>query len=375
MSSKRMKCLQDGIFAKSTLKPIESVYNYNNEKEKIKLLISAGEWLTVSGLRRTGKTTLVRSTVSAMKETNTLYVDMWGVEEKREFDIFLERLRLEIKKIADRNRLKSILAKIESISFVGIKVDLRIKGEFTLIETLEKLSDKSKLVLILDEAQVALSSKKVTEFLASLHDRLAPNFSVIMVGSVVSMKNIISSKKVMPLYGRIGDEIVLEPLTPEKARNFLISGFEECGVSINEEIINAGVNIFGGFAGWLNWYGRRVVLELLSGKEIRPYNIIEIVEKEAQDQIYDEIARLLQNRKNIRTYLKIIKKTAIDEFVGISDLASFVKKDPSTVVFYLNHLLDMGLIKKEERYYTISDPMIKRLAKKPEFEKEVKIRI
>ena len=135
------------------------------------------------------------------------------------------------------------------------------------------------------------------------------------------------------------------------------------------------MNIFGGFAGWLNWYGRRVVLELLSGKEIRPYNIIEIVEKEAQDQIYDEIARLLQNRKNIRTYLKIIKKTAIDEFVGISDLASFVKKDPSTVVFYLNHLLDMGLIKKEERYYTISDPMIKRLAKKPEFEKEVKIRI
>ena len=369
-----LNCLKEGIFAKSTLKPINSVFNYEGEKNKIKLLVSVGDWATVSGLRRTGKTTLVRSTISAMKNTNVLYVDMWGTEERHEFDIFLERLRIEVKKLATRSKLKSVVEKIESISFIGIKIDLRIKGEFMLIDLLERLTKKTKLVLILDEAQSALNSRKVTEFLASLHDRLAPNFSVVMVGSVISMKKIISSKKAMPLYGRISDEIVLQPLSPEKAKKFLVEGFAECNVSVDDLIVDAGVNAFGGFAGWLNWYGRRVVLEVLSHREIDPYRVIKLVEKEAREQIYDEIARILLNRKNFRVYLKIIRETALMDFVTLSDLARATKKNASTIAFYIKHLKDMGILKKEKNYYMISDPMIRRLAKEPDFEKEIKIR-
>ena len=76
MSFRKIGCLKNGIFAKSTLKPMTSVFNYEAEKQKIKMLSSAGEWITVSGLRRTGKTTLVRSTASSMDKYTVLYVDM-----------------------------------------------------------------------------------------------------------------------------------------------------------------------------------------------------------------------------------------------------------------------------------------------------------
>ena len=375
MSFRKPECLKNGIFAKSTLKPISSVFNYDKEKQKIKMLSSVGEWISVSGLRRTGKTTLVRSTVTSMKKNTVLYVDMWGTEEKHEFNIFLERLRIEVKRLAEKNKLNKILSMLEGISFIGIKVDLRLKGEFILIDALESLSKKSSVTLIIDEAQIALGSEKVAEFLASIHDRFAPNFSTIMVGSVVSMRKIINSKNVMPLYGRMSDEIVLHPLSNEKARLFLVKGFEECGVAVDDTVIDVGVNAFGGFAGWLNWYGRRIVLEKLSKGDINPYRIVEIVEKEAQEQIYDEIARLLSDRKNIRLYLKIIKETAVEGFIGISDLAKVIKKDPSTVIFYLKHLISVGIVKKENQYYSIADPMIRRLAKHKDFEKEVKIRL
>ena len=282
---------------------------------------------------------------------------------------------MEVKRLAEKNKLKRILSMIEGFSFIGIKVDLRLKGEFVLLNALERLSKKTHIILIIDEAQIALGSEKVAEFLASIHYRFAPSFSTIMVGSVVSMKKTISSRKVMPLYGRMSDEIVLRPFDNEKAKMFLVKGFKECKVSVNDVIIDVGISTFGGFAGWLNWYGRRIVLEELSKKEINPYKIVKTVEKEAQEQIYDEIARLLSDRKNIRIYLRIIKETATEGFIGVSDLARATKKDPSTVMFYLKHLISVGIMKKEKQYYLITDPMIKRLAKHKDFEKEVKTRI
>ncbi|MEQ9714331.1 MAG: ATP-binding protein [Candidatus Asgardarchaeum sp.] len=369
-------CLKDGIFSKSTLKPLRSVFNYDQEKKKIQLLVSAGEWFTVSGLRRTGKTTLARSTVATINDIQTIYVDMWGAEEHREIDIFLERLRLGIKQLAVASKIKSILRKVEGITFLGIvKVELKLKGELTITEALESLAKKKKVVLIIDEAQIALRSRRVAEFLASLHDKLSPNLSVIMAGSLISMKKIISTNKAMPLYGRIGDELILNPLNVDSAREFLLKGFEECNISVTDDIIDIGVSVFGGFAGWLNWYGRRVVLELLQNRKIIPFKIVELVESEARGQIYDEIARTLRDRKNIRLYLKILNRIANSEFITVSEAAKLINRDESTAVFYLSQLSEIGLIKKEERYYTIADPMIKRIARNPDFEKEVKIRI
>ena len=61
------------------------------------MLIETGEWFTVAGLRRTGKTTLVRSIVHFMHVPN-VYVNLWELPNAT-FGSLMKRLLEESSKI------------------------------------------------------------------------------------------------------------------------------------------------------------------------------------------------------------------------------------------------------------------------------------
>ena len=371
-----MKCLEEGIFARTTLKPLNSVFNLDKEKRYIKVLVENGEWFTVSGLRRTGKTTLVRSVISAM-DVYSIYINLWGrTSERITLDIILEEITKMIKELAEKGRLKEILKYIDKVSFIGVTIQLKTKNQSALIETIKRLTKKKRVVIIIDEAEEMISDAKVFKFLAALHDELAPSLSVVLLGSVVSMKKMLSSSVSSPLYGRIGNEIILKPFDEANSRELLRAGFEQCNFQVDEELITEGALRLGGFAGWLTSFGRTVVIEHQKGADIKNIrDILETLENDAAKMIYEEIARILYGKKMLRGYIKIIKAAAENGYITVSEGAKIIERKPNTTLNYLRALVNNGILIKEKDFYKIADPLVRRVALKPNFESEVKLRL
>ncbi|MCD6514583.1 MAG: ATP-binding protein [Candidatus Odinarchaeota archaeon] len=371
-----MDCLETGIFARTTLKPLKSIFNLEREKQVVKVLIESGEWFTVSGLRRTGKTTLTRSVANTL-DVYPIYINLWKRgTELVSTDFILEEIVKEIQEISKRSKLKKILKYIEKISFLGVSVKLRLENQIRLTRALEELCKDKRVVLIFDEAEEMRHDTTIFKYLASLHDELSPRLSAIFLGSVVSMKSLLSSSTLAPLYGRLGEEIVLKPFNEIDSRKLLRKGFEECNTEVDEELIVEASLRLGGFAGWLTNFGRLTVLERRKGVKHPDLNkIIANLEEDTSKLIYEEIARILRGKKMISSYLKVIKFAAERGFITVSDASEILRKRASTAIVYLKQLVDYGIMTKSNSDYIILDPLVRRSALKPNFEKAVKIRL
>lgn len=168
---------------------------------------------------------------------------------------------------------------------------------------------------------------------------------------------------------------MLKPFDEIASRNLLKAGFEECNVPFDDEIIEEASLRLGGFAGWLTHFGRISVLKYLTGEKILFDNVLKQLEKEAILTIYSEIARALTERKRVTSYLRVLKYAAEMGEITVSTASKLLNKAPSTAITYLKHLVNRGLLKKENEIYKIADPIIRRAILRSEFEKEVKIRI
>ncbi|MGQ4834627.1 MAG: AAA family ATPase [Candidatus Asgardarchaeia archaeon] len=371
-----MDCLKNGIFARTTLKPLSSVFNLEKEKNSIKTLVKNGEWFSVSGLRRTGKTTLVRSVINTL-DVYPIYINLWRQKsELIDIELILEEIAKQLKEIIQRRKLQHLLSLIEKISFMGVSIKVKVESQTRLIEVIKELTKEKIVVLIFDEAEELKQDPTTFRYLASLHDELAPKLAAVFLGSVVSMKRLLNSSISTPLYGRLGEEIVLEPFNESNSRKLLREGFKECNVDIDEDLIIEASLRLGGFAGWLTSFGRHVVLEYRKGNKKPEFNkILNELEADASKIVYDEIARVLTGRKRVNAYLRVLKYAAENGVITVAETSRILRKVPSTAITYLKQLVDFGIMSKENSEYMIKDPLVRRIAMKPNFEKEVKIRL
>ena len=370
-----MKCLENGIFAKTTVKPLSSVFDLSDEKKVVSMLVNAGEWFTVSGLRRTGKTTLVRSVANSLNVI-PIYVNLWDIPvENVSLDSCFELIANSVRKVAENRSLRKVLKMVEKISFFGVSIDVKVKSQMSLTDAFRELCSKGKVVLIIDEVQELLRYSSAFKYLAALHDELAPSLSVVFLGSIASLKNVLERPESAPLYGRLSEEIVLKPFDETTSRRLLKAGFEECNVPFDDEIIEEASLRLGGFAGWLTHFGRICVLQHLRGEEVEFEKVLKHLEKEVIFTIYGEIARALTERRKITSYLRVLRFAAEMGEVSVSAASKLLGKAPSTAITYLKHLVNRGLLKKDGEVYRIADPMIRRAVLRSEFEKEVKVRI
>lgn len=370
-----MKCLENGIFSKTTMKPLSSVFDLDDEKNVVSTLVDAGEWFTVSGLRRTGKTTLVRSVANSLNIIS-IYVNLWDIPvENISLDSCFELLANSVRKVAENRGLRKVLKIVEKVSFFGVSVDIKVKSQMSLTDAFKELCSKNKVVLIIDEVQELLRYSSAFKYLAALHDELAPSLSVVFLGSTVSIRSVLERPEGAPLYGRLSEEIMLKPFDEITSRRLLKAGFKECGVPFDDEMVEEASLRLGGFAGWLTHFGRICVLQHLRGEKILFDNVLKQLEKEVIFTIYGEIARALAERKKITNYLRVLRYAAEMGEITVSAASKMLNKAPSTAITYLKHLVNRGLLKKENESYKIADPIIRRAILRSEFEKEVKIRI
>jgi len=371
----KFSCLEEGIFALKTLKSVENIYDREEEKKWLEAAFKSRAWFSVCGLRRTGKTTLVRSIAHALKSFEVVYINAWELPEEHSFEVFLERLKDGIIDILKRQKLKSALRKVSKVSFLGVSIEFREKAQLKLISSLNDLVNKKPLVIILDEAPYLLTLSTAQKFFAALHDTFAPNLVVAFAGSIITLKYIYERDETMPLYGRVEEELILEPFDEYTSKKYLEAGFEQCNLRPSQELIEKAVLNLGGFPGWLTLFGRISARKLLTKGEVETDKILTELEKRASLTIIAEVAKFLRFKRNFKVYLKILKKIAIDGETTLTEISRAISRDPSTTTFYLNQLMLYGIIKKENKKYRIVDPLLRRIIQKPNFEREVKARI
>ena len=220
--------------------------------------VEAGEPLIlVLGIRRIGKTSLVKSFLS---DRIGVYVDMRGV--RREADLY----RALSKGLSGSlGRLKGILQGIRGIKITGVGVEFKWRGRdsLSMLGLLEELNKAGKrITVIFDEAQRLRPPLLVEmrDILAYVYDNL-DNVSVVLTGSEIGLlRSFLGIENPeTPLYGRYAAELEVSRFSRELSMEFLKKGFQEMGIMVDGSILEEAVELFDGIVGWLVFFGRSYI--------------------------------------------------------------------------------------------------------------------
>ncbi len=283
--------------------------------------------VVVSGLRRTGKTSLMKAAVNEAKVKH-IWLDGRNFETREQFfTVFFEQL----------GALESI--KIENFSAYGVKVALKGSAE-------QLLKKQKGLVIAIDEVQNLLPLK-LDKFVAYLYD----NFDVkIMVsGSEIGvLENFIGKNdSKAPLYGRAMVEIKTRRLNRDESARFLIEGNRECGMNIKETEIEKVVSELDGIIGWLTLYG-------CERQRLPMARALEKVIATGEKLVKGELDNFLVLRRARKKYLEILKILSNGE-AGWGEIKRRLGKKFSREIsdkqlsLYLSSLLDYGFIEKKRK--------------------------
>jgi hypothetical protein len=354
------------------IKPKDNIKDlFGRENEILLLKRCVAEPLTVIyGIRRTGKTSLLKSVLNAL-EIPYIVIDIRELFNEsgtiRENEISLKILNELKKKSKISQKLKflisDILSKINGIEINHFKIDIDTSRKYKLNNILDVINEISQnnnsiFILAIDEAQyLKYSGRRYNNILAWAYDNLK-NVHIIITGSEIGiLEDFIDIDNTgSPLFGRMLNEIKIGHFDNKMSYNFLKSGFEEAKIEVNGEDINSAIDILGGIAGWLTYYGyNRAVRQLNHHDAIN--NVIEYSKK----LIDNEIDKLIINSKD--RYIAIMESVA----AGLNNWST-VKAYVTSKTGYIsstilnNHitkLIKYGFIKKSENKYYIEDPLIK----------------
>lgn len=285
--------------------------------------------IAISGLRRTGKTSLIRVVLNSMGK-KYIWIDSRNISSREDFST---KLTEEI------NKLQRI--KIEKISLKGvdIKINLSKKG-------LDYLN-KHKITLVVDEAQL-LKKFHLDNTIAYFYDNF-PNIKIVISGSETGMLMSFIGKNnaKAPLYGRAIFELKTRRLNKDEAHLFLSEGSKQSKLNFSSDEIKTTIENLDGIIGWLTKYG-------WYRSKFTPNEALRKTIEEGKYIVKDEFLRFAakseERYKNIVIALKggatwaELKKQV---FISDKQLYSMIKR-----------LMASGFVEKSDNIYSISDPLL-----------------
>ena len=230
--------------------------------------------ITVTGARRTGKTSLIKT---ALAESGLPHVLLSGhafadepVIGKRDLMTLLERgLNDAIREQKGRkNRLMDALHGIEWVRLNSEppwihfewKRPARNLDALEILYSLDQLAseEKTKYLLVLDEAQEfkRLRRYSLQRLMAYAYDNLS-GIQMIVSGSQFGFLHefLGVDDPQAPLFGRGMPEIRVPRLPKELAADFLEKGFKQVGVRPDPSVIELAARKLDGVIGWLTFFG------------------------------------------------------------------------------------------------------------------------
>ncbi len=199
----------------------DDFFNFEVIQEELKKAIrdKTTTLIAIYGLRRTGKTSLIRVVLNSLGKKH-VWVDSRDISSR---DDFYKTLSDEIDK---HKRFK--IDKF-TLKGVGLSLNFMKKG-------LDYLN-KHKFVLVIDEAQL-LKRLHLDNSVAFIYDNF-PNIKIIISGSESGMlKNFLGKNNAKaPLYGRAVFELQTSRLNKESGFTFLKEGAKQTKIDFHDEEI------------------------------------------------------------------------------------------------------------------------------------------
>jgi AAA+ ATPase superfamily predicted ATPase len=336
----------------------EDFFNFEREYFELKNSIERHRLIVIKGLRRTGKTSLIKILFNEIKHPK-IFIDTREITEltPRGVNSFLREIFLDYLK--REKILKAILSYIESIEF-GVKITLK-KERPILSRLLREIDEelgkrKEKMVIFIDEAQV-LKEVGFDRFLAFIYDNLK-NFVVVLAGSEIGLLDeLIGVESGAPLYGRVKKIIEIERLSKENSILLMKEGFRQARKKVRAEEIEECIERLDGVIGWLTMYGYYALEE---GHESALNKTI----KEGAKIVASELNKFLSKREIAReryiTILSILSHgpqtwSRIKEGLELKEKKRISEGRFSSLI---STLLDYGFIIKVDGEYKLADPLI-----------------
>ncbi|WP_292000353.1 ATP-binding protein [Caldivirga sp.] len=342
---------------------LRELYDAVNRDEKI---------IVVYGVRRVGKTSLVKSFLSELTHPYVLIdvrriyftensVSMtslvkYMLNEFRGFMNISGRLWLSI---------KEILTKIKWIKVGSDSLEIRINGNVhvNLTELLDAINrwcidNSTMFIIVLDEAQyMRFSNIRYDGVLAWAYDNLS-NIKFIITGSEIGVLRdfLRLNDAKAPLYGRYVKEIYVDRFSRELSIDFLRAGFKELNVEVSDTELAEVYDKVDGVIGWLTLYGYlRGMVGLNHG------DALSRVFEEGSKLVIDELSELIRPAR--ARYLAILGAVAhgLDTWSEIKRYVEVKVGSISDVRFneLLRNLVRYGYLAKINDKYIIPDPMVK----------------
>ena len=245
-----------------------------------------------------------------------------------------------------------MLRSVELVEVGGL-VRFRVRRPEVLVRVFEDLGD---VVVVFDEAQELRRLRFRMDYLiAYALDHLKARF--VVSGSQVGLlyRFLRIEDPEAPLYGRPYGEVVLKPLSRERAVDFLRRGFAQEGISVSGELIDRAVDVFGGVIGWLSYFGYCYVRD---GEDL------ETIALKASKLALSELQRFLETRGvAAERYAEALKVIALLGEASWSEikrgLQAKVGHIPDTALAnILRNLVDAGIVVKKEQRYVVADPIV-----------------
>jgi AAA+ ATPase superfamily predicted ATPase len=308
----------------------------------------AAPLILVTGLRRVGKTSLLKS---FLDKYVGIYLDLRTATRRSDLNRALKVGILE-----SLDRLEPHLTVCSGLEIEGRKVKFKWNeddpsGLPWLLKELSKRADR--VVVVFDEAQRLMPPLLVDlrNTIAHIYDNL-DNTTVIVSGSETGvLKGIINVYDIMsPLYGRYYYELTVEPFPRDLSIEFLKQGFREAGVEVPLRVIEEIVDTFGGIVGWLVFAGRKIV----EGEK----DIEKIKEKAAALAMHELTGLPPREKQVLKALAEDNKKWKSIRNYIIEELGVNIPKP--TVTQTLRRLEQKTLIKN----FDFIDPVYKEAAKK-----------
>lgn len=341
----------------------DDFFDREKEIEKIKSLSSP--ITLILGLRRTGKSSIIKISIKELNLPN-IYIDLRKFEEKYyiSYKDFLLEIEHEVNKLIRKfPSILDFLKRIEGVSVMGNQVKLKWGGEKKLnfsylLEALDNWAE-DKIILVLDEAQelINLRGANLLYPLAYSFDNLR-KVKIIMSGS--KMRLLYRYLKIddpkSPLFGRAVNEIELKPFNKEMSTEFLKRGFEELNIEFKDH--QRVYEELGGIPGWLTYFGYHFYQTRNFDEALK-----KTIEK-AKELINEEFNNFLTKRPIAKERYIIIMKKIASECSKWSEIKMTLEAhegreiSDSEIYNYLNSLIEASWIIKEGNTYCPAEKLI-----------------
>jgi AAA+ ATPase superfamily predicted ATPase len=367
----------------------EDLYDLDEQFEKLIGLLrerrARAPLIVVTGLRRTGKTSLIQtalneSTLPHLTLTGMEFAGMPTITMRDIFRVLESRLNQAIEE--EKGWREKFIEALGGIRWLRMNSKppwihfewtkpTRVFDLSDIIHALDGLANrnKTKFVLVIDEAQEfrKLMGYRIQALLAYIFDNVK-NIQMIVSGSQVGLLHnfLATDDPRAPLFGRGTTEVRVPRIPNDLAIDFLEKGFEQTSIEPKREIIELAADKLDGIIGWLTLFGSKSVERGSPSPEV-----LEEVFKEGSRLEAEELKNFLRTREQARKrYIRILLSAARlgrSRWTDLKEELEFREKKRITDRTFsdlLGSLVDAGFLEKtEDGAYSVPDPILLRALK------------